>query len=182
MYRLIAAPTLSIGFYTGLFFLFKKHKKIRVVTSLINASILSAFALTNSNPDPTHLNGYITGYFIYDTAVGHFYDQANFGLLTGYIHHPVYICLLTYLRFTGESNLIKPFLPFEIPTAFQDIKKITPSNLTDRLFGISFFTFRIIYNVYVITLMPNKLYASFTGLMLLLHIFWFSQWINRTPK
>ena len=176
------APTLSAAFYTCTFFLFNNHKKIRVITSLINASLLSAIYLTNVSLIPAHLNGYITGYFIYDTAIGHFYDQANFGLLTGYIHHPVYIFLLTYLSLTGESHLIQLFLPFEIPTAFQDIKKLVPSNTTDLAFGISFFTFRILYNVYVITIMPNKLYSIFVGLMLLLHTFWFSRWINRNPK
>ena len=176
------APTLSAVFYTGTFFLFKNHKKIRVITSLINASILSIIALTPFNPDATLLNGYITGYFIYDTAIGHYYDQRNFGLLTGYIHHTVYLSLLAYLRFTGESHLIQLFLPFEIPTAIQDVKKLNPSNITDIAFGSTFFTFRIMYNIYVVTQMPNTLYASFVCLMLSLHIYWFSQWINRTPK
>jgi len=178
----LATPTLSAVFYTGIYIVFKHHNKIRVITSLINASILSAFALIPLNPDPVHLNGYITGYFIYDTAVGHFYDQSNFGFLSGYIHHPVYICLLTYLRITNESHLIQIFLPFEIPTAIQDVKKLTPSTVTDLAFGISFFTFRILYNIHVVTQMPNTLYASFVCLMLTLHIYWFLQWINRTPK
>jgi len=170
----------TAAFYSGIYLIFKQNTKIRVISSLINASTL-VINIWYPMP-PIYLNGYITGYFIYDTIIGHFYDRKNFGLLSGYIHHPVYICLLTYLRYKDDSHLINIFLPFEIPTALQDIKKLAPSKMTDAIFGTSFLAFRVFYNIYVITKMPTQMYATLSGLMLVLHIYWFSQWINRSPK
>ena len=124
--------------YSGLYFLAKPHfKNIRVIISLINASYLTALYFTKYRPEPYQLNNYITGYFCYDLVIGHFADN-NLHLLSGYIHHCIYIGLLTYIKYTDESHLIYLFLPFELPTALLDLKKLYPCTKINILFGTSF--------------------------------------------
>lgn len=174
---------ITTGCYTTLFYCsFPNQAHFRKVTSLTNALFLTAVWLFTNNSDSIsalNLNNYITGFFAYDLIVGHLSDRENFNILTGYIHHSVYIALLTYLRHTNESYLIYYFLPFEIPTVLLDIKRIYPSNQINATFGISFLLFRVFYNAYVINAMPHPSYAFVTILMLNLHMFWFYQWSKK---
>ena len=166
--------------YSLIYLTFNTQKKIRTLTSLVNAMLLSGLALTSHTYiSPQHLNDYITGYFIYDLLIGHFADKANFGFLTGYVHHTVYIGLLGYLRKTNESHLIYLFLPFEIATVFQDIKKLYPNNTTDTIFICTFVTSRVLYNIYVISELHNRAYKIVTTLMLLVHLYWLLEWIKK---
>jgi hypothetical protein len=175
-----------LSLYTTTFYLARPYfPNIRVAISLLNATILSLVAVKPSIlPIPTHLNDYITAYFTYDLVTGHITDRKTFGLLTGYIHHSVYIVLLLYLRKTNESQLIYYFLPFEIPTAILDLKKLIPaqSNYLSNIFGITFVAFRLIYNIQLITLMPNPYYSGVTTLMLALHTYWFSVWLLKIKR
>jgi hypothetical protein len=160
------------------------YPHIRILNSLINATFLSILTVAPVifSQTPNHLNDYITAYFTYDLVTGHLLDYKTFGLLTGYIHHLVYISLLLYLRLTNESYLIYYFLPFEIPTAILDLKKLTNAPYLSNIFGITFATFRLAYNVRVIALMPNIYYSFITTLMLSLHIYWFSVWLTNKNK
>jgi hypothetical protein len=175
-----------LGLYTSAFYLARPYyPNIRIAISLLNATILS---LVVAKPyifsEPIYLNNYITAYFTYDLVTGHLTDNKNFGLLTGYIHHSVYILLLLHLRLTNESHLIYYFLPFEIPTAILDFKKLVPvqSTYLSNIFGLTFVVFRLIYNAYLITQMPNAYYSSITTLMLALHAYWFSIWLSNKNK
>jgi hypothetical protein len=168
-----------LSLYTTTFYLARPYySDIRILNSLINATFLSLLTVAPSIlPNPIYLNNYITAYFTYDLVTGHFTDHKTFGLLTGYIHHSVYILLLLHLRLTNTSHLIYYFLPFEIPTAFLDLKKLSKSPYLSNIFGASFFAFRLIYNTYLIRQMPNVYYSGITTLMLTLHIYWFSIWL-----
>jgi len=163
----------TISIFSSLYFCTKN----RVITSLINAAFLSSLVFTPVK-NPLLLNQYITGHFIYDTLTGHFFDRVNFNLLTGYIHHSVYLLLLFYIRQTNESHLIQLLLPFEIPTLVQDLKKLYKHPSLDALFGSSFVVYRVIYNVYVIRQTPPP-YRWITSLMLVLHVFWLQQWLKK---
>jgi hypothetical protein len=176
--------------YSAIFMLFKnKYPKIRVVTSLIQASLLSLYALNvylNNNTlfisyDDTVLNDEIAGFFLYDLTYGMIVDRPNFDIITGLLHHSVYIVLLRYLRINNISNLIYPFLPFEVPTVLMDIRKINPSTEVDYVFGFSFFTFRILYNFYLIGafMQTSYVYSSIITLMLGVHTFWFKTWVEK---
>jgi hypothetical protein len=173
-----------LSLYTTTLYLARPYyPDIRILNSLINATFLSAITVVPFIfPNPHHLNDYITAYFTYDLVTGHLTDSKTFGLLTGYIHHSVYILLLLYLRATNESHLIYYFLPFEIPTAFLDLKKLTNAPHLSNIFGASFVAFRLIYNTQLIAQMPNVYYSGVTTLMLALHMYWFSIWFQKNKR
>ena len=174
-----------LSLYTSTLYLARPYyPDIRILNSLINATFLSLLNLVPSTLSytPIQLNDYITAYFTYDLVTGHFSEDKSFGLLTGYIHHSVYILLLLYLRLTNESYLIYYFLPFEIPTAILDLKKLSKAPYLSNIFGVSFALFRLAYNTYIIALMPNAYYSGITTLMLGLHIYWFSIWLQKIKR
>jgi hypothetical protein len=172
---LITAATYAAFYYS----IEPLYKDIRVVTSIINATLLSAFSiLPTYQTNALKINEYITGFFLYDLLIGHFSDKKNkLGFLTGYVHHGVYIAVLTYVRYTDESDLIYIFLPFEVPTLLLDIKKLHPSDILDLAFGAFFFAFRILYNIYIIYVIPIEPYKLMPLITLCLHTHWFRLWL-----
>ena len=157
------------------------YEDARIVTSIVNAAALSAISIGFiDQSNPLILNEYITGFFLYDLIAGHYLDKKNpLGSLSGYAHHIIYIGLLSYLRYTNESQLIYLFLPFEIPTVILDVKKLYPSELLNFAFGINFLIFRIIYNIYIIYSIPINFYKIVPVATLLLHMYWFNLWYKR---
>ena len=171
---------ITTSIYTGAFHIIRPSwhtKYTRIVLSLINAAFLTVLSFSEKRA-PIELNNYVTGFFIYDIALGHYYDKDNIGLLTGYIHHSVYLVLLYYIKWTDESHLIYLFLPFELPTLIQDLKKLAPSENLNNLFGLTFITNRVIYNIYILQRTPTH-YKWIIVSMLTIHIFWLTQWLKK---
>lgn len=178
----------TFALYNTSFFIIKPYfPEVRILNSLINSTLLSIYGIYyfGKIQQNTVLSDYITGYFVYDLYTGHFYDRQNFQLLTGYIHHNIYITLLSYIRYTNQTYLINSFLPFEIPTALLDLRKMYRNNLLNTVFGVNFFAFRIIYNIYIVKKMYaiSMYYSVISTAMLLVHSYWFYKWIqNRFQK
>ncbi len=189
MYILIT----TVGVYSSIYIFVNSYiQKTRILISLANSTALSLYGIyshiyINQNEENTALADYIWGYFFFDMFIGHFYDRTKFNLLTGYIHHTIYLGLVTYIRITKQTYLIYPFLHFEIPTAILDINKIYPNKNFNNAFGISFFIFRLAYNIYIIPFIYSIsiYYSLVTILMLCVHGYWFSIWLRRfnsTPR
>ena len=90
--------------YASIYMAFKNNNpKIRVITSLIQATLLSLYALkvylTHNtlfvSYNDTNLNDAIVGFFLYDLTYGMIVERANFDLITGLLHHTIYILLLS---------------------------------------------------------------------------------------
>lgn len=157
--------------------------KARLYLSLINSLYLSIVAaqtytvLVPNYHSPT-LADYIIGYFTTDLLLGHVFDRKNLNILTGYIHHSAFICLIWYVKTTNETNLIYMLLPFEIPTLLLDLSRVYKTKILDYSFGISFFTFRIIHNIVILRTLISyyKPYALIVTALLILHLHWFRNW------
>lgn len=176
------------------------QNKPRVIVSLFNSVFLSCLSISTfytvideqnpesivksfiSTPEQKWLADYIMGYFAADLFLGHVFDRANINILSGYIHHTVFIGLAYYVKETDQSNIIYLLLPFEIPTALLDIKRLYKDEMLDLLFGVSFLTFRIAYHIYVIFLLSLYYppYAGVASTLLIAHLYWFRQWIRKT--
>jgi hypothetical protein len=174
-----------------------KLQKPRIWLSLSNALLLSCLSINTGHqvyehgfnaahqllaaPQNTHLADYVIGFFIADMLFGHVYDKATMGVLTGYVHHTAYICLVYYLKTAGHANLIYMCVPFEIPTALLDMNRLDTHRRFNIPFGITFVLCRLIYNMYVIAAVSNynAAYPCIAGLMLLMHIYWFKTWFSK---
>jgi len=176
----------------------KYSNKARVFVSLVNSAFLSCLSYYTFNnltlyplsyfikdqPDQTWLANYTIGYFAADLFLGHLFDRKNLNLLTGYIHHSVFIIMTYHVKITNQSNIIYLLVPFEIPTFFLDVTHIYKHSLIDNSFGITFLTFRIFYNLYVIYSLWQYYipYSLISCLLLVIHLNWFQKWLQKMKK
>jgi hypothetical protein len=164
--------------------------KARAMFSGSNAAFLSILALLTfvgagipyspqfllQQPEQTWLADYVSSYFVTDLFLGHL--DRNLHLVTGYIHHSVYVGLVLFLQHNHQSNLIFLCLPFEIPTLILDIHKLYPAYNYKPAFAVTFMAFRLITNAYMIsTVVPlGQTYSTIASAMLVTHIAWFIEW------
>lgn len=189
----------ALATYTGLFYILTcmgfDPIKARAFNSFVNASFLSYMGIISFSaflvhqldtptyllrkPEQVWLSDYIIEFFTIDLVLGHVYGGLN--LLTGYVHHSVYILLLLYLKWQHESNLIYLCLPFELPTMFQSLQQIASQDhkiYYSAAFGTTFVLFRLIGNSIVVYMayQVSILYTVVASLMMITHIAWFSEW------
>jgi hypothetical protein len=127
---------------------------------------------------------------ILDLLFGLVFYRSKMGLLSSFIHHPVFIWMSL---FAGTGNgLFTSDLPFiqaynalflvEVPTMLLAFGSVWPSLRTDMGFGATFFLFRLVYHGYMMALAVHSgvntpLLCCFVG-PFFLHVFWFSTWLK----
>lgn len=122
-------------------------------------------------------------YFSSDLIIGmQFYQESlNKNILTSYIHHLVYLGLLLYSKYYDKTQLVIILLPYEIPTILLSLGHINNRYRNNILFGILFFIFRIIFNLYIL----YKSYMVYNDLFIvsiftfILHAYWFSKFVKK---
>jgi len=163
-------------------------RKARAMFSASNAAFLSLLALITfatvpyspqyllAQPEQTWLAAYVGSYFATDLFLGHL--DRSLHLVTGYIHHSVYVGLTLFLQHKQQSNLIFLCLPFEIPTLILDIHKLYPAYNYKPAFAATFIAFRLVVNAYMINEVAplGQTYSTIAIAMLLTHIAWFTEW------
>jgi len=166
-------------------------RKARAMFSASNAAFLSFLAIATfstiqyspqyllAQPEQTWLAAYVGSYFATDLFLGHL--DRGLHLVTGYIHHSVYVGLAVFLLHKQQSNLIFLCLPFEIPTLILDIHKLYPTYNYKPAFAATFITFRLLMNAYMISEVAplGQTYSTIASTMLLTHIVWFIQWYRK---
>lgn len=131
---------------------------------------------------------------IFDIVVGVLFYPKHLDPLTAYVHHTVALWI-TYASTTGDG-LFTPVEPFaslflvlmlvEIPTFLLALGAVFPALRTDIGFGVTFFLFRLVY--LIVMVYYAHLYTAGTSVMvlgygfLLLHTFWFYNWITKYGK
>jgi len=123
---------------------------------------------------------FFLSYLICDLVLGTIYYKSQMGILTGYIHHIVYI-MITFLAFhRSETFYYTLFFIEEIPTFILSLGSIDPNYRSNMLFGGTFFVFRIGYHTMLMYLLRYNLIFMILGCStLMLHTYWFKIWINK---
>ncbi|EAL22692.1 hypothetical protein CNBB1410 [Cryptococcus deneoformans B-3501A] len=89
-------------------------------------------------------------YLFSDLVIGYFRYPSQVGLLTGWIHHAVYIGLMGHLLNTRHSPVFLVAAIMELPTFDLAMSNLYPSVRHDLRFLISFFIFRIAFHAYLL--------------------------------
>ncbi|ADV19429.1 hypothetical protein I305_03132 [Cryptococcus gattii E566] len=89
-------------------------------------------------------------YLFSDLVIGYFRYPSQVGLLTGWIHHAVYIGLMSYLLNTRHSPVFLTGAIMELPTFDLAMSNLYPSVRHDLRFLASFFIFRIAFHAYLL--------------------------------
>ena len=126
-------------------------------------------------------------YFISDLTIGLQYYPSilNSNILTSYVHHGVYISLLSYGKYYNIKHLFLFGLPYEIPTILLNLRNLDPAiknnKVYNKLFGLLFFIFRILYNIFILykTWMVHNDMFIFGVCTFILHAYWFINYANK---
>jgi hypothetical protein len=199
----------------GLYFYRSDNKKLAWTLSAVNSFAMSVagvyylyqkvpqydnfFFLGNNGRTPwygssnfcTLINLWFALANIFDLVFGTVFYPKYMGLLTGYIHHSVFIWIMLTSA-TGNGLFIQTakFAPAfslmlieEIPTFLLALGSIFSAFRSDLGFGATFFLFRICYHSY------GFFYAFRSGadapllgmysMTLALHLFWFYGWFSK---
>ncbi|KAH7108329.1 hypothetical protein BKA62DRAFT_18281 [Auriculariales sp. MPI-PUGE-AT-0066] len=125
------------------------------------------------------------GYLVADLVVGavHYRDQLN--ILTGWVHHVLYICLMQYILFSKPewACIFGCVLVMELPTFILGLARLYPVTRNDRVFSASFLVTRILFHVYVISAYALRREWVVLGLFCCafpLHAMWFIRQLTLT--
>lgn len=121
---------------------------------------------------------------ILDLTIGMIDYPQEVYLLTGWIHHTVYLGLVWYLCWADVTAALSYYHLLELPTFLLSIGSVVPSLRTDLGMGISFFCTRILINSWALWQHAHWTAASRPGWIVILlsalalHIHWFSNWLR----
>ncbi|KAJ1953867.1 hypothetical protein EC988_002748, partial [Linderina pennispora] len=123
------------------------------------------------------LIGLFLAYLFWDLALGLVYYRSTISVLTGYIHHTLYIVIVLYLAAHGVSAIFVLMCYNELPTIVLALGHMRKEWRSDILFALTFFLTRIL--MHVIMMVKFYRYSEFRfiwKLMLLvlpMHLYWF---------
>ena len=121
---------------------------------------------------------FFSGYLLADLSVGIFKYPEYMQITTGYIHHSIYL-FINYISFNNNlNNIYLLFFVSELPTLILSIGQFDSKLRNNNLFGITFFSTRIMYHMLLIYKYISLPYISIFGsLTLTVHCYWFKGWV-----
>jgi hypothetical protein len=123
---------------------------------------------------------YFTAYLIMDVYVGSTEYPKYMTTLSGNFHHGIYTVVNLISLYVGVYPLYLLHMLSELPTFLLSIGSFDNNLRNDNLFGITFFSTRILYHI-LLTWMFRKhtLLLSLSLGALGLHLYWFSCWAKK---
>lgn len=129
---------------------------------------------------------------VFDIVFGVLYFRKQMFILNGWFHHTSYIVLTLYLMRWKSYNIFLVALPEEVPTYFISIYVIFPQHnrkLSQRMFCLTFFVFRIAYHIvgYSLLFLPPRNREATqiwipTSLTIFAHCYWYLLWLRKHWK
>ena len=141
---------------------------------------LREFAMLDS-PAGNVVIAFFMSYLIVDLVLGSIHYPTQMGLVTGWIHHTLYLILLPILVSSKLSGAFMICAFLEFPTIFLALGNLNEKYKTEYLFGISFFATRIVFHIYY----GYRIHITTPDLLLPilitipLHLQWFYSWCSR---
>jgi hypothetical protein len=141
----------------------------------------------NANQMNTYVTDFIYNfsltYFASDLIIGMQYypETLNSNIITSYVHHSAYLALFAYGKYYNLNHLYIFGLPYEIPTILLNLGYINPIYRNNMLFGILFFIFRVVHNIYLLykTYMVYNDLFIFNVFTFILHCNWFMGYVKK---
>lgn len=128
------------------------------------------------------ISRFFQAYLVADLLMGVIYYRSKVNLLTGWIHHTIYILIVEYTCRMGWSHLFSLCAVMEVPTFVLAVGSLNSRFRSDVLFALSFFTTRIILHLFLCASMvvsrhdvTNDSYVPgvIVACIFPLHAFWF---------
>ncbi|KAL7408884.1 hypothetical protein BDY24DRAFT_419378 [Mrakia frigida] len=122
------------------------------------------------------------GFLICDMVVGVRYYRQHINLLTGYIHHTIYIIVMLVALSTHQTYVFSLAAFLELPTFLLALSNLAPRWRNDYVFAVAFFLTRISFHSWICFAFLKEKFTKggvgweacfFLCLALPLHIHWF---------
>jgi hypothetical protein len=115
-----------------------------------------------------------------DLAIGAAAYPEHVELVSGYLHHGVFILVSYYPLTTNTCGAFLAHTIIELPTLVLAVGVLVPALRADYLFGASFFLLRIVYFFFSLAwhhrLARERYIVYLTAFCALLHCAWFASW------
>jgi hypothetical protein len=126
-------------------------------------------------------------FLVVDTSIGIHYYPRRFQIMTGWVHHVVYIWIITEFLLANIPGLLGTLCVLEIPTFALALGNLNSRWRVDKLFGFLFFVTRVFYHFWLIVKMvtilgPTSRFTGYFALSFPVHVYWFKNWVNLQLK
>jgi hypothetical protein len=131
---------------------------------------------------------FLASYLVMDTYLGNKFYHQYMTSLSGYPHHIIYTIVCLVSLYTEWYSLFLLYFVAELPTFFLALGSFNKRYRNDNLFGFTFLLTRILYHIFLTYKLVNhvdfgvgtrSLLTVLASLILLVHCYWFKQWINK---
>lgn len=85
-------------------------------------------------------------YLVTDLVLGTLHYRSQMNVLTGWVHHTVYIGLVLYILSHRYSHIFVLAAFMELPTFILALSMLIPATRSDEFFAVMFFAVRIVYH------------------------------------
>jgi len=92
---------------------------------------------------------FFQSYLVVDLAMGLVYYRSQVGLLTGWIHHTMYIGIVEFAIRRSWTHIFCLCAAMEVPTFFLGFMTLHPALRSNIAFGVAFFLTRILFHVVI---------------------------------
>ncbi|KAG2210907.1 hypothetical protein INT47_000061 [Mucor saturninus] len=134
----------------------------------------------------TALVCFFISYLILDLSLGSIYYRNRITLLTGWIHHPLYIGILIWLLRSKSSSFFSTNCLLELPTLVLALGSFREKWRCDILFASSFFLLRLVFHAYMIVALKQRHRLETLWLVAVivfpLHLYWFYGIVTQQVK
>ncbi|KAJ7087454.1 hypothetical protein C8R44DRAFT_721133, partial [Mycena epipterygia] len=96
------------------------------------------------------VNRFFQAYLCSDLAVGALAYRAQIGLLTGWVHHALYLCITEVAIRAGWAHIFCLCAVMELPTFLLGLSTLAPRLRSNTLFAATFFATRIVLHLILI--------------------------------
>lgn len=123
---------------------------------------------------------YFASYLLMDIYIGNQEYPEYMKSLSGNFHHGMYICINLVSLYTGLYPLYLLHMMSELPTFLLSIGSFDNCLRNDNLFGLTFFSTRIVYHlILTIVFRQNRLLLGLSLAAFGLHVYWFYGWYKK---
>ncbi|KAI8980479.1 hypothetical protein BDB01DRAFT_231340 [Pilobolus umbonatus] len=126
---------------------------------------------------------FFMSFLLLDLILGVIFYRKRIGLLTGWIHHISYLCVLTWAIHNRFCGVFIMMCLLELPTFLLALGSIRSHLRRDYLFATAFFSTRITFHIYSIIcahkLMPFGPIMKALFIFFPVHCFWFMGFIKQ---
>lgn len=120
---------------------------------------------------------FFISYLILDLSLGSIYYRNRITLVTGWIHHPLYIGILVWLLRCKSSSFFSANCLLELPTLLLALGSFRDHWRCDLLFAFTFFVLRLVFHAYMIIAVKRSHRLEMLWLVAVavfpLHLYWF---------